>query len=184
MRIRLVVDGEERSLEVDLARGEARLGDRTVPFRVEARKGWRLEILLDGEPYTVEGLLPEGPGPGASDLTINRERYRVEWKERGEDGPPAPGTGPAPSVTEAPGPLPRAEGARGVAIVPPIPGKVLEVRVTEGAEVTAGQTLLVLEAMKMRNEVLSPQAGRVQGLAISPGQMVKAREVLLRVVPV
>lgn len=183
MRIRLVVDGEERTLEVDLARGEARLGERPVPFRVVARKDRRLELLLDGEPYTVEGLLPEGPEEDPSELAINRERYRVGLKERGKGGPPVSDPGPASPSPKPLGAPSRAEGGPGVAIVPPMPGKVLEVRVTEGTAVAAGQTLLVLEAMKMRNEVLSPQAGRVQGLAVSPGQMVKAREVLLRVVP-
>ncbi len=183
MRIELVVDGELKTLEVDLARGEVRLGERTIPFRVGSQTDRRLELSLNGDPYVVEGVPPGDPGTGTVDLVINRERYRVELKARGPGGSEPRGAGAVAPAPPAPPPAARTEAGPGVAIVPPIPGKVLEVRVTEGAEVAAGQTLLVLEAMKMRNEVVSPQAGRVEGLSIVPGQMVKAREVLLRVVP-
>ena len=64
-----------------------------------------------------------------------------------------------------------------------MPGKVLEVLVEEGARVRAGQVLLVLEAMKMRNEIASPRAGKVRGLSVRPGQSVKARDVLLTLEP-
>ncbi len=73
--------------------------------------------------------------------------------------------------------------AEGHPILPPMPGRVLELRVREGQTVVAGEVLLVVEAMKMRNEVTSPIAGKVHELRVEPGTNVRAREPMLRVVP-
>jgi biotin carboxyl carrier protein len=61
-----------------------------------------------------------------------------------------------------------------------IPGRVLRVLVGEGDHVEPGQTLVVLEAMKMENEVRAPRAGRIQAIDVSGGQAVGAGDVLVR----
>ncbi len=61
-----------------------------------------------------------------------------------------------------------------------MPGRVLRVLVAAGDTVVAGQPLVVLEAMKMENEVKSPQDGVVSGVAVEAGQPVNAGEVLVR----
>ncbi len=190
MRIQLVVDGERHEVEVDLARGEARLSGHPVPFRVVSDQGTRAELELDGERFVLEGWSPETAPGEARTLVINRELHRLEVRAvEGSLGGPAAGRAPSTSGPASPSASsPAAKGPAGAegpgtAITPPMPGKVLEVRVKEGESVVAGQTLLVLEAMKMRNEVQSPSAGKVAGLTARPGTMVKAHEVLLRVVP-
>jgi len=60
----------------------------------------------------------------------------------------------------------------------PIPGKVVKVHVAEGDEVEAGQPLVVLEAMKMENELTADQAGKVTAVHVEPGQTVDAGEAL------
>lgn len=60
----------------------------------------------------------------------------------------------------------------------PMPGKVVRLLVSEGEAVEAGQGLVVVEAMKMQNEVKSPKAGRVQKLMAQVGQAVNAGETL------
>jgi biotin carboxyl carrier protein len=60
----------------------------------------------------------------------------------------------------------------------PMPGKVIRLLVSEGEAVEAGQGLLVVEAMKMQNEVRSPKAGNVQKLMAQVGQAVNAGETL------
>jgi pyruvate carboxylase subunit B len=62
-----------------------------------------------------------------------------------------------------------------------MPGKVIELRVKDGDRVEAGTVVLVLEAMKMRNEVTTPVAGTVRGLRVSAGANVRAREPMLYV---
>jgi biotin carboxyl carrier protein len=63
-------------------------------------------------------------------------------------------------------------------IVAPMPGKVVRVLVQQGDKVQAGQGLLVVEAMKMQNEIRSPKSGTVDRLLVKEGQPVNSGEVL------
>ncbi len=63
-------------------------------------------------------------------------------------------------------------------IVAPMPGKVVRVLVKAGDKVEAGQGLLVVEAMKMQNEIRSPKSGVIERLQVKEGQPVNAGEVL------
>jgi biotin carboxyl carrier protein len=60
-----------------------------------------------------------------------------------------------------------------------IPGRVVEVRVAEGDTVVAGQTLLVVEAMKMQNELRAPRDGSVQRVAIAAGVTIELGDLLV-----
>jgi biotin carboxyl carrier protein len=64
-----------------------------------------------------------------------------------------------------------------------MPGRVIEVRVKDGDQVRKGDVLLVLEAMKMRNEIVSPVEGVVRGLRVAAGSNARAKEPMLYVVP-
>lgn len=63
-------------------------------------------------------------------------------------------------------------------IVAPMPGKVVRVLVEEGAEVSPGDGLVIVEAMKMQNELKSPKAGKVSSIKTSAGSTVNAGDVL------
>ncbi len=63
-------------------------------------------------------------------------------------------------------------------VVAPMPGKVIRVLVKAGDAVEAGQGLIVVEAMKMQNEVHAPKSGRVERLLVAEGQAVNAGEIL------
>lgn len=63
-------------------------------------------------------------------------------------------------------------------VVAPMPGKVVRLLVKEGDKVDTGQGLLVVEAMKMQNEIRSPKSGTVEGVLVAEGQAVNAGEVL------
>ena len=60
-----------------------------------------------------------------------------------------------------------------------MPGMVVSVAVTEGQSVEKGQTLLILESMKMQNELRAPYAGKVTRLRIQAGESVEQKQVLL-----
>ncbi len=69
------------------------------------------------------------------------------------------------------------------AIIAPMPGKVIAVDISEGQAVTAGQRLLVLEAMKMEHALTAPFDGVIEGLGVSAGSQVQVEAVLVTVVP-
>ncbi len=72
-----------------------------------------------------------------------------------------------------------AGGASDSAIKAPIPGLVVKVLVDEGAEVAAGQTLVILEAMKMENELRAPRPGVIATIKAKPGNSVNQGDVLI-----
>ena len=76
-----------------------------------------------------------------------------------------------------------AGGARGEEIRAQIPGRVVEVSVKEGDRVAAGALLLVLEAMKMQNEIRASRAGIVDRVIVSAGQTVEGEALMLSVRP-
>ena len=77
------------------------------------------------------------------------------------------------------GPSRKAHGPE--AIKAPMPGKVVRVLVAVGDDVAAGQGLVVLEAMKMQNEMKAPRAGRVASVAVKEHEAVNAGSVLLTI---
>jgi biotin carboxyl carrier protein len=67
------------------------------------------------------------------------------------------------------------------ALKAPMPGKVVRLLVEEGQEVEAGQGLIVVEAMKMQNEMKAPRAGRIVGIAVKPNEAVNGGSVLVTI---
>lgn len=66
-----------------------------------------------------------------------------------------------------------------LAIKAPIPGLVVKILVEKGSEITDGQPVMLLEAMKMENEIRSPRAGIVKSIAATAGRRVEQNEILL-----
>ena len=71
----------------------------------------------------------------------------------------------------------------GTTVKSPIAGKVLKIQVTNGDRVTKGDTLLVIEAMKMENKIIAPNTGVVEDIKIDPGCQVAAKEKILTILP-
>ena len=178
MRVRVARDGKVEEIEVDLAGATVELGGARHPFVIVASSPMKVELEIAGERIVVEQW-PEGmpipPGP----VDVNGERWMLSRVETSDPRPAARAAAPPPP---APAPPAAVEGP-GVPIRPPMPGKTIEVRVQNGDHVTKGQILLILEAMKMRNEISSPTAGRVERLQVRPGSSVRAHEPMLFVVP-
>lgn len=86
---------------------------------------------------------------------------------------PAPAApAPAPqAAAPAPAAAPAASGGSDSDIISPMPGKVLKLIASDGAQVAAGDVVLILEAMKMENEIVAPVAGTLR-LKVSAGQTV------------
>ena len=72
----------------------------------------------------------------------------------------------------------RVDAAGAVAVKAPMPGNILDVKVAAGASVKAGDVLVILEAMKMENEIFAPCDGTVSSVAVSKGAAVNPGDVL------
>ena len=85
----------------------------------------------------------------------------------------APAAAPAPGAAPAAAPAPAAAApVAGDAVTAPMPGNILKVNVTAGQAVKEGDVLVVLEAMKMENEILAPKACTVKQVLVSKGATV------------
>ena len=127
--------------------------------KVQAVGKGHYKVTLDGKSYEFHvrnGIVTEGPH--ALDLEVRRAR--PELVRKGASGRKADGR-----------------------IKPPMPGKVVEVKVKEGQDVAEGDVLCVLEAMKMQNDLKSPIAGKVTRVHVQDGANVEATTVLLEVTP-
>ena len=92
---------------------------------------------------------------------------------------PAPAAVPAPAAAPAaPAPAP-APAAGGAAVTAPMPGKVLSVKVNVGDPVKNGDLVLILEAMKMENEIFAPADGTVAEVRVRGGESVNTGDVLV-----
>ena len=121
-------------------------------------------------------------------ITVNGTAYDVTVEETA-GGASAPATAPAAKAA-APAPAPAAPapaaapasaagGAAGsVEINAPMPGKILDVKLQPGASVSRGDVVLILEAMKMENEVVAPQDGTIASINVNVGDMVQPGAVL------
>jgi biotin carboxyl carrier protein len=93
--------------------------------------------------------------------------------------PAAPAVAPAPKQA-APAAAPASSGSEGsVKVSAPMPGKILSVKVSVGQAVKQGDVILLLEAMKMENEIVAPQDGTIASIVTSAGQSVEAGDVLV-----
>lgn len=93
--------------------------------------------------------------------------------------PVAPKAAPAPQPAPAPAPAPATAPVGGNKVNSPLPGSVISVAVKEGQAVKKGDTLLVLESMKMENPIMADCDGTVTKIAVAPGQSVMQDDLLV-----
>lgn len=133
-------------------------------------------------------------------ISVDGTQYLVEMEEVGAPTPTpadaapaasaAPAPAPAPAVAPAPAPAPAPESAPAPAAAPapvtagshaqtaPMPGTILDIHVKVGDVVTANQPVMILEAMKMENEVVAEQAGTIASINVEKGAMVNPGDTL------
>lgn len=123
---------------------------------------------------------------GLTNVTVNGKTYQVETEKPAAPAPKpaAPKAAPvaAPAATPAPAAEPKAAApvaADGVKVKSPLPGSVIKVVVAEGQAIKKGDTLLVLESMKMENPIMAEQDGTVKQIVVAAGQNVMQDDVLL-----
>lgn len=112
-------------------------------------------------------------------ITVNGTVYEVCVEEsEGAAAAAAPVKAAAPKKA-APKKAAAPAGAQGsVKVESPMPGKILKINLSAGAAVKKGDVILILEAMKMENEIVAPQDGTLASVNVTVGQSVEAGEVL------
>lgn len=90
----------------------------------------------------------------------------------------APTPAPVAPTPEAPAPKAGTSAVGAVQILSPMPGKIVGIKVTEGKTVKKGDVLLILEAMKMENEIVAHQDGTITSINVTVGQSVESGSLL------
>ena len=115
-------------------------------------------------------------------ITVNGVAYSVSVEETAAGAAPvaaAPAAPAAPKAAPAAAPKAAAGAAGAVTVKAPMPGNILDVKVAAGASVKAGDVLVILEAMKMENEIVAPQDGTVASINVNKGDTVNSGDVLV-----
>jgi biotin carboxyl carrier protein len=127
-------------------------------------------VVVNGKPYIVDieeivgGAPQQSPAPAPAPVPVAPQPTK-----------PAPQPQPQPAASPAP-----PSSAQGVTVITcPMPGTVLKIPVTVGARVKEGEVLLVLEAMKMENEIMAPNDGVISQIAVGVGASVGTGDVLV-----
>lgn len=133
-------------------------------------------------------------------ITVNGNTYDVQVEETNGVAVQAPvavpvaspapvvaAPAPAPVVAAAPAPAPVAatpapSGAQGsFKVQAPMPGNILDIKVNVGDSVGVNQAVVILEAMKMENEIVTPVAGTVASINVTKGQAVNSEDILITI---
>ena len=105
-------------------------------------------------------------------VNVNGTPYEIELEELTGDMPSA--SAPAPAA-----PAPASDGdAKGERVTAPMPGTIVSINVKPGDMATRGQVLMILEAMKMENEILSPRDGKILSVDTTKGATVQSGTLL------
>ena len=121
-------------------------------------------------------------------VTVNGNTYDVAIEEVGGSFPQPPHffhghafTSPPPAPAPAPKAAAPAGGEGNIKVKAPMPGNVVDIKVSVGDKIEANSVVAVLEAMKMENEIVTPSSGTVASINVSKGSSVNTDDVLITI---
>ncbi len=150
---KVTVDGETFNVEVE----EVKVKEDSVPIKEQ------------GEEKDTSQTSFEKKQEASEAVDKNKEPYR-----------PKADTSVDSTPKEAPA-TERTSPSQGEVVVAPMPGSIIDVKVAEGDMVSKDQVLIILEAMKMENEVTSPVSGKVSQVMVSKGDSVNSKDPMIKV---
>jgi len=164
MKYVTTINEKEYEIEV-IDERHVRIGERLIDVDFESVSGQPVySLIIDGK--SIESYVYEGD----EDLQVllRGRLFQVKVEDEREKRLRAAAGG---GISEGGEFLMRA----------PMPGLVVTVGVVEGQEVEKGQVLVILESMKMQNELKAPRAGRIERIRVKPGESVEQKQTLLSV---
>lgn len=135
-------------------------------------------VTVNGERYEVEVERVDGKSS-----SLSRKQMERGVKTRVETEPAvsaAPVSAPAAAAPAAAAPAASNAGG-GSAVISPMPGVILDIKVKEGDSISEGQVVVILEAMKMENEIVSEFTGTVSAIRVKKGDTVDTDAVLVEI---
>jgi len=165
LKLELIIEGKPAQAEITSVNGvvQLRYNGQLHEARVSEPESGIFLVIINGRVYrcALEKL-----STGETEVVVNSRRVSIAVSDkknlRHHSGASAGNGGPA-------------------ALSSPMPGKVVRILLNPGDQVAANQGVLVVEAMKMQNEIQSPRAGKVLEINVSEGQTVNAGQTLGRV---
>lgn len=142
-----------------------------IDYEVEIQdiEGNIANVTVNGIPFEVEMKLPVKAG---------KQKVKLSGEQK-ESAPTTTSTAtatPAATTTAATQP---AAAASGKPVVAPLPGTINEIKVKVGDKVNTGDTVVILEAMKMQNNIEAEKDGKVTAICVKPGQAVLEEDALV-----
>lgn len=147
------------------------INQKNFDVTIQSVSGNMAHVLVNGQSYDVR--IGKSGGAAAAPVAMAAPAPSVV-----ADTGPAVAT-PAPAPTPKPEPRPPAGPVEGEPILAPIPGLILDVKVKVGETVDAGQTVAIMEAMKMENSLVSHVSGTVQDVRVQKGSEVSTGDVIM-----
>jgi biotin carboxyl carrier protein len=166
MELEFTIDEQVHSLQIDFKDGQHRINLNNIEYWVDSSyiSDNCLSLLINGKAFTVYFAGADG----RRYFSVEGEQFCIQ--EAKTESIRA-GEADSSALHEAP------------TICSPMPGKVVKIFVKEGDEVEKGQGLVIVEAMKMENEIKSPIKGRVQKVNFKPGDLVDASQAIIEIKP-
>ena len=162
MKYVTTIDNQEFEIEV-VDEHHIRIGERLLQVDFESVSGQPVfSLILDGKSY--EAFVYQGDEDW--DVLLRGRQYQVKVEDERERRLKAAGGAGA------------AEGGE-FHLKAPMPGLVVAILVEEGQEVKKGQVLVILESMKMQNELKSPRDGTISHIKVKAGESVEQKQILL-----
>ena len=165
MEFEFTLNGEKRKVSTDARspRADVTIDGTTYEVDWSRIRDGVVSILMDGRSNTVHVARTDG----GVVVDVEGQHFSLDTGSRDDDSAVAGG----------------ASAGSGGTIKAPMPGNVVKVMVEEGDEVTAGASIVVVEAMKKENEVRSPVDGIVKKVNVSAGDSVGTSEVMVEIEP-
>ncbi|UCD91681.1 MAG: biotin/lipoyl-binding protein [Methanobacteriota archaeon] len=172
MRLELLIDGKTYAIELVIGKPVMVRLDGEM-YQVEVKKTEKdMRVVLDDQEYSVR--------IGESQVTIDGKKHEVEVRNLRRGRPSWYYAVEEAGEVELGKPIEKSLKKEGM-IHPPMPGRVVSIKVKEGDRVKVGSPILVLEAMKMQNEVVSPIDGEVKEIKAAEGSLVDVDDLLVMI---